>query len=319
MRASFIFVLSCCATVACSSPEPEAAPRAVSAALSTDRAIPQEGVDDLSRDPAVLGLDLGGEVFCAGVLAESDLVLTAASCFERASTVAPESIEVLLGDDAAKGSSSVRGRVVLRLDDSPLAALVLDAPLSAIRPAPVRVHGPARGEHLRSAGYAPRPRAWVRKIVRAHVVVTAIESNDFSLFESGCGAAPGAPALDEATGEIVGVLVDTPALCEGNDARASYARLDVAWPRLTAARDAWEREAPKAKNATTGLRPARSKPVTDYGAGCERGSDCAAGVCAVDGVSRYCSRTCSTGDRCPTTYQCRTTGDGFSACIRRTP
>ena len=61
----------------------------------------------------------------------------------------------------------------------------------------------------------------------------------------------------------------------------------------------------------------QKKGAVDLGASCSRGSDCAAGVCAIYGGSQYCTRPCSVHDACPTKNRCMNTQQSATACIEQ--
>jgi hypothetical protein len=123
----------------------------------------------------------------------------------------------------------------------------------------------------------------------------------------GCTILPGAIALDEATGELVGVGGARPR--SGCDA-AKVALLQVDAFRETIA-DALTAAADAGKP-----RPGKAvRPTLDLGDPCEAAADCAAGVCVFEGVARYCSRLCGTGDRCPNGMRCVRAAEGRMACV----
>src|SRR5262249_46488321 len=69
----------------------------------------------------------------------------------------------------------------------------------------------------------------------------------------------------------------------------------------------------RAKDAGT----SHGKPPTDMGAACDTGADCSTGVCVSAHGEQYCSRTCGSGDRCPTGYSCTKATSGVSVCVQR--
>ena len=59
------------------------------------------------------------------------------------------------------------------------------------------------------------------------------------------------------------------------------------------------------------------KPPNDLGGPCQTADDCAAGVCITTATTKYCTRLCAPGDRCPTHYHCLAVtglGSGTTAC-----
>ena len=169
--------------------------------------------------------------------------------------------------------------------------------------------------------------ARAHKLLRDHVTVGTLSLDAFVLHESSCGQLPGAVAVDDTTNEVVGIFLETGDGCDGRGAESRYARADVEWSALQHALEASDASdgatidprgrSENAKMKAVPLKPAKSKPVTDYGAACNRGTDCAAGVCAIDHNARDCSRTCHAADRCPAEFQCRALSSGVSGCVRR--
>jgi hypothetical protein len=341
-----------CAVVACAcegQADVERAERAPQEQLKIDRAAPVLGVADRERDPAVVALSVADRGWCSGILVSADVVLTSRSCLAEIDVtcpaegpdppfVAPAGVAVALGDVPSRDSPVARGRSVVVSPEgacaSNAALLVLDRPIPHVRPALVRTHGVASGDFVRTVSFVAGPEGDVWRSFRDHVRVGLVSASEVAVFEA-CASVGGGVALDDETGEVVGVLSRAGPEC-GVEARNVYARVDALGPLVAEAiaqakeppdRDAGVDELDAGRPRASDLRrPGRAKPPTDLGGACASGGDCAAGVCVDEGKKLYCSRGCGPRDRCPSGYQCRRGvpfgGDGgagveVSACVRR--
>ncbi len=310
-------------------PEPLDAGSDAGNGLVVDRVDVVGGVPARGRDPSVLAIDAAGEAVCTGALISPRLVLTARRCASKlhepaacpASSDAeardPATLAVLLGDDVASGRLVAHGVTVITPPsatacESDIALLVVDRPITFAKPLLVRPRGPARGERIRAVSFAPREvEPNLVKLVREHVRVVDVGPAEFRVAEAACRGDVGGVAVDEDTGEILGVLSRSES-CEGPGARNVYTRADT-FARLV--EEAFLRvsqieydEAVDAGADDPTLRPVRrgtrQKPASDVGGPCERGAECSAGACVLETERRYCSRSCEAGDRCPTRYHC---------------
>jgi hypothetical protein len=290
---------------------------------SVDVASPLRGIPDPGADPAVVLLDLGGDGLCTGALLASDVVLTARRCVAIPSGDAQcpatgaqitntrdlSTLRVLVGNDAASAVERARGRAVLEppgdvLCGADFAVLLLDATLDDIAPLVVHATGAPAGDHVRSVSYSGG-----QKLVRDHVPVVATSSLELELDEAPCDAVPGGPAIDESSGEIVGVLSRSGPAC---DDRAGYdvdTRADVYMALV-------EQALAEGSPSYAAHQAKEKKGAVDLGASCARGADCAAGVCVDDDGAQYCTRVCSALDRCPSASRCRVSGAGATVCVK---
>jgi hypothetical protein len=289
---------------------------------SVDVASPLRGIPDPGADPAVVLLDLGGQGLCVGALLASDLVLTARRCVSvvAGDTTCPaagpqvsggmdlETIRVLVGDDVSSAVERARGRAMLVPDGDVLcgadvALLLLDATIDEVAPLVVQATGAAAGDRVRTVGFASG-----RKIVRDHVAVTAVSSRELSLAEAPCDGVAGGPAVDESSGQVVGVLSRSAPGCTADGAYDVDTRTDAFSSMVNSA-------LAQATQSHAAHQSREKKGPVDVGASCARGADCAAGTCVAYVDAQYCSRPCDAHDKCPSDYRCMASRQGPMSCV----
>jgi hypothetical protein len=304
------------------------------------------GVPDRGLDPSVVAvINARGEV-CSGVLLASDVVLTARQCVTRyaepvdcrpaapaaAPAADPATIHVynqLPSSTFTWGSSAT---AVLTSDDrsicgADLAVLILEWPIDGAQPVLVSESGSAQGGHVRTVGvgWASSTAPAQSELLREHLPVLDVSASELAIGEATCVGAPGGPAFDETTGEVVGILSRWGTLCGATGQFDVYTRTD-AFYALIADALAWEPSlasvgidggAGRPRDAGRKRDAGRSKkPPTDIGAACLVATDCGTGLCVTAEGSQYCSRTCAPTDPCPSDFKCVISAAGASVCAR---
>lgn len=310
--------------LACSGEAP--GPHLSSTAPTVDIVAPPVGVPDRGDDPAVVAIDYGGVAPCSGALVAPDVVLTALHCVASSAqaTVCPSatpsplslrspgSMRVLVGDDFASAAERARGRDVVvptdaELCGADLALLLLDRTIDDVQPLAVRSTGAATGEHVRTVRFASVAGAGVGKLLRDHVAVMNTTATELQVAET-LADEGGGPALDETSGEILGVASRNDAASE----RDVYTRADAFLSLVQGALAESQSAAPTG----SGVQKPKNGPA-DMGTNCAQGRDCAAGVCLTVSAAaqQYCSRMCAAHDRCPARFRCQKSQEGQQVCV----
>jgi hypothetical protein len=299
-----------------------------SASPIADINVTPPGVADNGNDPAVVGLVIDGQVACSAALVAPDVVITSMRCVTAgdAGTTCPveagpptalrdpASMQILVGDRMETGALRGIGRDIIvppgaNLCEPDLALIVLTEPVDGIRPLKVRATGVATGAHVRTSAFVVGD-AGTFKVVRDHVHVRLTTVAELRLDEA-CWGMTGGPALDEATGDLVGVASRSVGeACSGPSAENAYMRSDADLDFISGTLRQSDGPTTYARDAKDTVGP------VDVGSYCAQALDCAAGVCLTVADTQYCSRLCGVHDRCPARYRCLATNESASACVR---
>jgi hypothetical protein len=307
---------------------------------SVDIAEPVRGVPDHGDDPAVVLVQSVEGPPCAGVLLAPDVVLTAWHCTgvlgsssasflcpdvptgagDPPATSPPSAVHVLVGGDEASAVERARARAIVApsaSDDlclADIALLLLDESIDDIAPVVVQATGAAQGDHVRTIGFQPAGADGVAtRFLKDHVPVVATAVTLLDVYEGACAGGCGGPALDESTGDVVGVASRWVPADGAAVAADAYIRTDAF---LGLVDDALARSTAAATSASNASLQKANKGPPDMGSNCSAGADCAAGACVTDGPHRYCTRRCSADDACPTHFRCADTTSGSTVCVQ---
>jgi hypothetical protein len=294
----------------------------VASTPNVDRVGALRGIADRGFDPAVVLIDLAGTGWCAGALLAADIVVTARRCVEipRGDLACPAhgaqvagardltTLRILVGDDASSAVERARGRAVLlpagdTLCREDLALLLLTESIDDVAPFIPRPTGAARGAHVRSVSLAAGT-----KTVRDHVRVAATSDREMVLDEAPCAGAPGGAVVDEATGELLGVLSRGEPRCEADPGWDVATRVDAFFPLV-------ERAMAAGRMSHQAHEAKEKKGPIDMGASCAGAAECAAGDCVTYEGAQYCTRDCEPTDRCPARYRCMSTRQSTRVCV----
>ena len=303
--------------------------------IAVDQAI-VHGALDRGRHPGVVALfaDEGSTHFmCTAFVIAPDVLLTARHCVsELKSTtldcparapqvgrpLAAASLSVHISDDARSDAAVAYGRSIHTpytdvLCDADIAVVTIDRPLR-IRPMAIARSSRARvGQTITSIGYGrigPSGHEGLRRF-RAGVPVVEASPTELVVGESTCSGDSGGPAIDEATGAVVGVLSRGTSDCTREGSRNVYIQT---LPHLELI--------DRILGYSRGAEPsAPSDSASDVGEACRSGDSCASGLCAEATADGYCSRACGPDvGRCPAGYRCaRQTTQPSGVCARRVP
>jgi hypothetical protein len=295
---------------------------------------PVRGVPDGDDDPAVVLVASQAPLACTGVLLAPDVVLTAwhcvgvsgsasappSSCTSLPVLPPPSSLRVLVGADGASAVERARARAIVAPGagadpcSADLALLVLDQTIDDIEPVPVDPTGAAQGDHLRTIEFQPAGQGAVAtRFRRDHIPVVGTTSTGLQVYEAACAGGCGGPALDESSGEVVGIASRWIPPEPGGAGFDAYVAVE---PFLALVGEAMAASTAAAGSAPSASVQKATKGPADMGAPCDNGSDCAAGACVTDGDQRYCTRRCSPYDACPTHFKCEETSERQTVCIQ---
>jgi hypothetical protein len=210
---------------------------------------------------------VAGSVTCSGSLIEEDRVLTAHHCLSQRAKdgrmlnldVAPETVRIELGGDPfAWGEVGVKAIVAPTCGysggEGDIAVVVLERRLNGIAIRPVEPKEPPTiGTVIEPIGFG---RCFLGgsaggRTIRSGGTITDLWRRGFHLEASICPGDSGGPALNQSTGEILGVI--SGAMMDANPdtrERAEFTRLDAWRPVFT-----------QAQAVVDGMSPAELPPI----------------------------------------------------------
>jgi hypothetical protein len=294
-------------------------------AVTTDEAIVHGAVDG-DRHPGVVAIVTSSGHLCSGSLIAPTVVLTARHCVAPlpgkdiqcpdttfGPTVLPQTLAIVLGSDAINGTLGAYANQIhvpstRKVCEADIALLELDRPITSIKQMKLaRDISPQRGERILAVGFGrthtTAGTAGTRRL-RIGIPITGVTDTELTVGESTCFGDSGGPAIDEQTGEILGVLSRGAGGCDGQVWNI-YTRIT---PWLSSLVD------PLVGGHSGGASP--GPDLGDMGDPCTQGSTCGSGICVSAQPAGYCSRACGTGTRCPAGYRCAKSGD-HSVCARK--
>jgi hypothetical protein len=295
---------------------------------SADLAVPVTGVPDRGDEPAVVAVDVAGAKLCSGSLLAPDVVLTARRCVSEmlpesecpvrtrpaVATRSNDSIRILVGEDVVTAAERARSRGLVlppgnEACGADIALVLLDQSIDDVQPLAVSATGSAKGSHVRTVGFGLAGGPLPQKLLRDHLRVLDATAEELAVAEASFDRTPGAVAVDETSGQVVGIL--SRGAVTGGVTCGVYTRAD----RYLALVEEALAQSVVAPGSTAANRLKAKKGPADLGANCARGADCAAGVCVTLGAERYCSRSCDPHDRCPAHFRCERSEQGDRVCI----
>lgn len=317
---------------ACSSTDEDIEPSAP--AVSVSEAIVHGALDN-GRHPGVVALlatEGATQHLCTAIVIAKDVLLTARHCVAELRTtniecparssqvgrpLAAASLAVHVGDDARSNPPVAYGRSIHApytdlLCDADVALVTLDRPLHVKPLVVARASRPRVGQSIVSVGFGrigKKGREGIRRF-RAAVPILAVTPTELTVGESTCSGDSGGPAIDETTGEVMGVLSRGSFDCASPTTRNVYVQ-------TAAYLDLIDRIV--GPPPITPPPPPLSAP-SDLGEPCYEGESCASGLCTEPGPAGYCSRPCGPEvGRCPNGFRCaRRSGASSGVCARRT-
>jgi V8-like Glu-specific endopeptidase len=320
--------------------------------VEVDQAV-AHGAADRGRHPAVLALvaaDADGTALCSSTLVAPDVVLTARHCVVKLASEAldcpshdvktgktrePSTLTIYAGDDVKGGKVVAHGKRIVTpsesgLCDHDIALVQLDTPVAGIAPLDIGLDDElAAGTKITAVGFGLNAdgadaSAGTRRY-RSGVAIVSTTANEFVVGEATCSGDSGGPAIDVATGHVVGVVSRGTSPCNEATAQNVYSRV-TPWASLIKklvknvdpdGDGDGAGDAGRGTHKGGGDGDGSAGGAGDVGDACTNGSSCSSGICVKAKGGGYCTEACGKGvGTCDSGFKCRKTKKNGSVCTR---
>ncbi|MFI5301193.1 MAG: S1 family peptidase [Polyangiales bacterium] len=245
---------------------------------------------------------------------------------------------VVAGDDVSSGKEIALGQAIKvpatgALCGTDIALLHLDREVTGVTPASIATTGPTTSATLQVVGFgmtASSGNAGAKTFLDG-LAIESLAKTEIVLGTSTCSGDSGGPAIDDATGQIVGVTSRGSVPCDAADAHDIFTRVDAFATFIEEAISSTSH----GKGSSSGAgKDAGSDPdhdgdpagdndgdgdggssgSTDFGTACTSGKTCSTGICVGAKGHKVCSKACGgKAGVCPSGWRCAKKKSGKGA------